>query len=326
MSTPGGSLLTFLLACAPEEETPVDPGVPVDPLFVPDVSAVDLPAVYAEALALALATQASPVWSAHVATLGMATPGCPDLWVGAPGDALEVDEEDGVSWADHCGGEGVGFYGAAWWETLVDVEGDPAESTGQVTTAARTLVANALVGDSTARLELDGEVSDALTRTVAPDYDRWTWSSLVTATVSGSEVDAVGAYRADMYVAVEGGDASSLEARGNLYFFEHRVDRFDSVAMDLRFVEVGGASECTLEPYGWLSLRDENAYWYDLVFLPGDGDTVDTAVDPACDGCGDLYIRGVPSGQVCLDLSAVWDGRLAPPETEDYVLSLYDLP
>ncbi len=319
--------LSVLAACAPAEEEPVDPGRPVDPLYLPDLSDVDVPAAYAEAFALALDVRAAGAWAGHLAALDLAAPGCPDLWAGAP-EELEVDG-DGVSWADHCAAGAVDFGGALYWETAASVSGDAASAEGLVTDAARTLVGDAVVGEGgVARFELDGEASDALTRTVAPGYDHWTWSSLVTGTVTGSDVFAGTAtpagYRADLYLAVEGGDAARLEARGNLYLYEDRIaERFDSLALDLTYLGVGGPSDCTLEPSGWLSLRDSDAYWYDLVFLPGDAEDVDTGLDPACDGCGTLYVRGVESGEVCVDLSAAWDGRLEPPDVSEFVWSIH---
>lgn len=328
--------LAILAACAPEEDAPVDPGRPVDPLYVPDVSDVDLPAAYAEAFSLALDVRTAAAWAGHVATLGMRTPGCPDLWVGAPEDTLDLDEDaPGLSWADHCDtGAGVDFGGALYWETAVDVSGDTTSAEGRTSAAERTLVADATVGNGEdVRFELDGEASDALSLTEAPDYTRYTWSSLVTATVTGSEVFAgtttPGGYRTDVYLYAEGGgaDASArLEARGNVYLFEDRLaERFDSVAMDLSYVSPVGAAptDCTLEPTGWLSVRDSEAFWYDLVFLPAGGE--DTGATDACDGCGALYIRGVPSGEVCVDLSGTWDGRLSPPAIADFALSLHDL-
>jgi hypothetical protein len=303
----------------------------VDPLYLPDLSGVDLPSAYADALLLALDVRASAAWAGHVSALSLASPDCPNLWVGAPGDALDVDgDAEGMSWADHCAVGLVDYAGAAWWETSVVVEGDPEDAVGATTTASRSIVADALVAQgSEALFELDGEVSDAMTRTLAPGYDRWTWSSLVEATVTGSEAlsgtAAPGGFRTDAYLYVEGGDSARLELRGNVYLFEDRIaERFDSLAADLVYLGSGGPSDCLLEPNGWLSLRDTNAYWYDLVFLPGDSESVDTGLDPACDGCGTLYVRGVESGEVCVDLSAAWDGRLAPPETAEYVLSVYD--
>lgn len=333
-----GLAALWLLACSggAEDTGARDPGVPVDPLYVPDVADLDLPGIYAEALSLALDVRAGRAWAGHVASLDLAQPGCPDLWAGAPADALDVDEEAGVSWADHCTAGVVDWSGAAWWETAVSVSGDATTEAGEVTDAARTLVADAVVGEAgAARFELDGEAEDALSRTLAPGYDRWTWSSLVTGTVTGDLVlggtETPGGYRADLYVYAEGegdgadpGGGTRLEARGNVYLFDDRLaERFDSVALDVVALASGGPSDCTLEPTGWLSVRDTNAYWYDLVFLPSGGEDVDTGLDPACDGCGELYIRGVPSGEVCVDLSAVWDGRLAPPETSEFVWSIH---
>lgn len=306
----------------------MDPGVPVDPLYVPDVSDVDLEAAWSEAFALALSIQTGPVWAAHVDALSLRTSGCPDLWAAPPEETLEV-EEGGLAWVDRCETGAVGFSGAAWWDSSVDIEGDPETELGATTTASRTLVADALVSQGgEARFELGGEVADSVTRTDAPGYQHWTWSTLVTGTVTGDGAADDG-YRADQYVYVEGGDTARLEARGNLYLFEGRVaERFDSVAMDLTFVGEAGAgpTDCTAEPTGWLSVRDSNAYWYDVVFLAAAGDTVDTELDPACDGCGTLYIRGVESGTVCPDLTFAWDGRLTPPDVSDFVLSIHDLP
>ncbi|MES2645173.1 MAG: hypothetical protein V4850_37140 [Myxococcota bacterium] len=327
--------LAVLGGCAPTEEEPVDPGRPVDPLFLPDVSGIDLPVAYADAFAMALNVRTATAWAGHVATLGMRTAGCPDLWVGAPGDALDLDDDaPGVSWADHCdNGQGVDFGGALYWETAVAVEGDPASEEGRTSSAERTLVGDATVGEgSDARFELDGEASDAVSLSEAPGYARYTWSSLVAGTVTGSEVfvgtSTPGGYRTDLYLYAEGGDAERLEARGNLYLYEDRIaDRFDSVAMDLSYVGPTNAAptDCTLEPTGWLSVRDADAYWYDLVFLPADAEAPETGVSAACDGCGELYVRGVPAGQVCVDLSLAWDGRLAPPSIADFALSLHDL-
>lgn len=331
--------LVALAACAPVEEEPVDPGRPVDPLYLPDVSDVDLPAAYADAFALALEVRTATAWTGHVATLGMRTTGCPDLWVGAPGDALDLDmDAPGVSWADHCdNGLGVDFSGALYWETAVAVEGDATSAEGRTSSAERTLLGDATVGEGEdARFELDGEATDAVTLSEAPGYSHYTWSSLVSATVTGSEVFAgastPGGYRTDLYLYAEGGltgaEAERVEARGNVYLYSDRLaDRFDSVAMDLAYVGPTNAAptDCTAEPTGWLSLRDTDAYWYDLVFLPAGGESPDTGTSAACDGCGELYIRGVPSGQVCVDLSGAWDGRLAPPSIADFALSIHDL-
>lgn len=327
--------LALLGACAPPADQPVDPGRPVDPLHLPDVSGVDFPAVYADAFSMALGVRTSTAWAGHVASLGMRTAGCPDLWVGPPGDMIDLDgDARGVSWSDHCNnGQGVDFSGALYWETGVEIDGDPSSSEGRTTSAQRRLVGDATVGQGAdARFELDGEAADAINITEAPGYSRYTWSSRVLGTVTGTEVFAgsstAGGYRTDLYLYAEGGGAERLEARGNLYLYEDRLaGRFDSVAVDLTFVGPTDAAptDCTLEPTGWLSVRDEDAFWYDLVFLPEAAEPVDTGGAAACDGCGELYVRGVASGQVCVDLSFAWDGRLAAPSVADFALSLHDL-
>jgi hypothetical protein len=128
-----------------------------------------------------------------------------------------------------------------------------------------------------------------------------------------------------------------VEIRGNAYFFSPMIaGRFDSVAMDLALLGPGalGPEDCALEPRGWIGLRDEEAYWYELVFGPlatddaTGGDTSSEAYTD-CDGCGKLYIRGTEVtevGTVCPDLEAArQSAALSPPEATDYVLPLHSL-
>lgn len=328
-------LLLLAAACATEEEAPVDEGPPLDTLELPDVSDLDLPAAYGEGLATALEVRGAVAWRGHLAALDGIEPGCPDLWAGAPDvETIEVDQDaGGWSWADHCEDQqGRGYEGAVWWSSTAAAEGDPMEADGQTISGERRLVGDATVTvGSETRFELDGTIDDAVTIGTAPDYTRWTWSSTVDATVTGddalADASTPGGWRADLYTYASGGDADALEVRGDVYFFEERLaGRFDSLSMDLA---LDPADECG-EPRGWLSLRDEDAYWYDLVFLPRDTDDAsDTGADNApydeCDGCGTLYLRGVESGKVCPDLSFVWDGRLAAPSIEDFVYSIHSL-
>ena len=85
---------------------------------------------------------------------------------------------------------------------------------------------------------------------------------------------------------------------------------------------------CALEPKGYLSIRDENAFWHDLVFQPRYEDDIDDGYDDdpytACDGCGTLFVRGLEQPIiVCPDLDLF--SQLSPPAVEDYVLSVRDL-
>jgi hypothetical protein len=189
--------------------------------------------------------------------------------------------------------------------------------------------------DDGARFELDGEVVDSLYQVEAPGYSTWAWSSQLTGTATGRDLVTEGRFqapaRADLYLYATGGDAGRLEARGDVYFFDDLLaDRFDSAALDIELLapESAGPDDCALEPRGWIGLRDENAYWYDLVFLPRYDDATDEdyANDPYgdCVGCGTLFVRGVEAGTVCPDFSGIWSGPLSPPAAEDFILTLRD--
>ena len=223
---------------------------------------------------------------------------------------------------------------AVSWEGSSQSSGDPAAPEGRTVEGSRLLQGDGLVAtDAGAAFELKGEVGESIYQVEAEGYRRFTWQSLVDATVTGSDAFGDGAgWRADLYLSAGGGDGegaggATLELRGNAYFFEPRIaGRFDSIDVELSF---GADLDCTAEPHGWISLRDEDAFWYDLVFLPledGEG----TATDPAaCDGCGTLYIRGLETvayGEVCPDLDGAWQVDPAePPDAEGFLLGLRDL-
>lgn len=342
----GGVVAVFLLgACGAPAADSVDMGDPVEPLVLPDTTGFDFVAATTEALQLTKTVHAGRAWSAHVDALSRGQSGCPDLYVGAPDvpTADVGDGEAGVSWYDHCTTSGgVAFDGYEYWEGAVRVEGDPLSDVGATTDATRTLTGSGVIGGAEAiGFAFDGEATDALNAVDAPGYTRWTWSSTVTGTLTGSDVFAAdtyapGGWRTDLSLYATGGDTAVYEPRGNVYLFDHRLqDHFDSIEVDAAFLGPGaaGPDDCALEPKGWIGLRDENAYWFDLVFLPRyDEDPTDTGTDPtygACDGCGTLYVRGVEAaelGQVCVDFSFLWsDSPITPPGVDDYVLSLHAL-
>jgi hypothetical protein len=342
------SVLASAVACGPEGEDSVDLGDPVAPLVLPDVSDVDFPTAYQEAVQLAKGVHTGRAWEGHVASLGRRFEGCPDMYSGVPDDdTVDIesgDEPEGATWFDDCTTPGsIDYHGYVWWDGTVAVDGDPEDREGVTVDATRTLDASGVVssGEDVA-FELRGEATDSLSEVVAPKYRHWTWSSDITATVTGTDVfandsQAPGGWRTDMALYATGGDSNVLEARGNVFLFDHRMqDRFDSIEMDVAFLGEGayGPDDCTEEPAGWIGLRDENAYWYDVVFLPRyEEETNDTATsnDPytACDGCGTIYLRGVEAteiGEVCMDFGFVWsDQPVEPPAVEDYVLSLHQL-
>ena len=62
-------------------------------------------------------------------------------------------------------------------------------------------------------------------------------------------------------------------------------------------------SECDLEPYGTISVRDNDGNWVDVVF-DGPAYWGAWAFQPHCDGCGMAYFRGEEVGPTCIDFSS----------------------
>lgn len=334
-------LLAHLLACAPDEqEEPVDVGDPAPTLEVPDLTGIDLEQAFSDAFRLALGVHTGPVWAGHLASLDLAQSGCPDFFAGPPSDELDLDEDaGGVSWSDHCvTAGGLFYYGWAWWDADIQQANEVDGEEGVAINAERTLDADGVVGDDQGDLyAFDGEASDAIATEETATWSYWTWSSTVTGTLTGSTLfdgtETPDGWRADLYVYASGGDTETITLSGNIFFFNPVMqDRFDSVSVDLTWSPPDDAdpTSCTLEPTGYISVRDDEAYWYDLVFQPtGDDDLTDEdyADDPYtdCDGCGTLYVRGVEQSTVCPDLSWVWDAAIEPPDVADYILTLRDL-
>lgn len=330
--------LVMLLACKGADpagqDTGLDLGQGPGTLTLPDLSDVDLPAAYLDGLERARGITLTSAWSGHTTAIARRTATCPDLYVGGVEDADMGDDTLGLTWSDYCqpASGGAAFGGWAWWDGSVQVQGDPAEATGQIVDASRSLSGDGLVSvDGAAAFELRGELSESIYLSTAPDYQAWSWSSLVDATVTGADAfpaaEADG-WRASMYMDATGGEAPTLELRGAAYLFGPRIaGRFDSIDLDLSF---GSDPDCTLEPHGWIALRDEDAIWYDLVFLPAQdqGETWDDQGLGACDGCGTLYVRGLETieyGQVCPDLSG-WAVRSDTlPDPDSFLLTLREI-
>lgn len=341
-------MIFWLAACTeppPTFETPFDTDPPPS-LVLPDITGLDMEAAYQDALALALTVNARTAFVSHHRAIERFNTGCPDVYAGLPPDDLvRVDgvqgDPPGVTWADFCmGPDGTSFSGYGYWDGNVSVQGQPGTPEGLTVNAARTMAADGVVATADGVfLEIDGELSDALYRVDAEGYTRWSYSSLVDGTVTGSDPFPPGAlapdgWRTDLYTYQSGGNVDRIEARGNVYLFTGRMfDRFDSMAMDLEVIGTLGAGpdDCTLEPLGWIGLRDEDAFWYDLIFLPRAGSDVtgpDYPNDPLsdCDGCGTLYLRGVEVGEVCPDFSFLFEAERPIPNVDEFVLSLRDLP
>lgn len=339
-------MLVLALACAEAEDDSVDLGDPPEELVLPDTSGIDFVSAYTDAIQLAKTVGTGRVWDGLATTLAHRNTGCPDFYAGAPDDpSVNVDpDSDGQTWFDVCTTTGgVDYSGYTWWDSSVETEGDRDTNEGESVDASRQLSGNGKVrGDGESYFEFDGEAEDALSRTVARKYDRWTYSSTVVGTVTGIDAFgddpvAPGGWRTDLSVFATGGDAALFEPTGNIFLFGKKIqDRFDSVEMDLSFPGQGsvGPGDCAQEPKGWIGLRDENAFWYDVVFLPRyddlPGDTATTGGFSECDGCAHIYIRGldvsVDLGEICMDFSFVWnDAPVAPPETSEFVLPLHSL-
>ena len=311
----------------------------------PDISGLDLPGAFETGFVTLAELDLRKAWAGHEKAMALRRDGCPDIFAGNPNvEDIDINtDNDGSSWLDFCEqGDGTTFGGFEYWEIAINREGDATSGAGRTTEASRLLFGDGVVGRGEDILfEFDGEATDGLTITeAAGDYYAWSYSSRMEGTVTGDLVfdgeDLTGGYRIGLTRRATGGADQGLEANGNVYFFEHRFqDRFDSIAANFELIgpAAAGPDDCTKEPQGYISLRDENAFWYDLVFSPrydGDPDDPDYPNEPysECDGCGTLYIRGLEQdheiGEICVDLSSLWSGPLDPPEVQDFAFTLRD--
>ncbi len=345
--TPG--LLLAVLGCVPEPTTPTGTAVtePTDtltPFPLPDdVDTIPWEDVFADAVGVLRTVTAQSAWEGHVKSMDFRQPGCPDFWSGLIDDGgVMVGNADGVSWYDACSTDaGVNFDGWAAWESEVTAEGDATTDDGRTTQASRTLWGDGLVSDDDGlRFELKADnIDDNLYTVFADGYNRFTYSTSVDATVTGRDVFAADSatpegYRTDLYQFISGGDVDGYEARGDVYLFTPQLrDRFDSIAIDVAIQGPLGAGpdDCLLEPLGWIGVRDENAIWYDVVFLPRYEDDIVEKYpnDPlsVCDGLGRLYIQGIEQEgrNVAVDFSFLFDGSVELPTAEDYILPWHSL-
>ena len=318
---------------APAEETAASYHDTGRQLPLPDTD----PALVAQGLdaawARALELHVGVPWALQEATLDTRTAGCPDLYLGAPLDEDRA-EEGGQHWLDSCTPEGAPHYrGQLWWDTSLEATGSAEEAAGQQLSARRSLAGTASVAEEEAdgsevlRFSFDGAAEDQWTAITVGEQTRFTWTSQLAGSVGGSLVDegpAGGRFRTDTYRYVSGPDTPTLELRTETYLYEPVLaGAFDSFGAELSWAGEGaaGPEDCALEPRGWIGVRDPEAYWFDLRFLPLDGD-----IDPAaCDGCGELFVRGIEEvslGQVCPTWS--WEG-LQPPDIREVRWTLRSL-
>lgn len=327
-------MIALLLACNKAPETADTQAPPPPELELPDLEGIDMPTALQEAMARAVHMTMEAPWSGNQESLNLWRSGCPDFYIGAP---PETDIDSTLSWMDRCQTAGGLFFdGYLGWSGDYSQSGDITTPEGLAIEATRQLEGDGAVGDNNGLfLSFDGHAEESISRIDAPGYSHWAWSSLVQGQVDGSYTltDGVfsGGWRTDLYLNASGGDVEHLELRGNGFFPNDTIqDRFDSFNMDLALDRAGALPEsCTLEPAGWIGLRDNDAFWYDLVFRPR-YDSEDYTNEPyaACDGCGTLFLRGVEItqeiGTVCVDLSTAFD-VLLPPDPTDFVVTLHDL-
>jgi hypothetical protein len=90
---------------------------------------------------------------------------------------------------------------------------------------------------------------------------------------------------------------------------------FDAALQTVNFTDVAMGTAaiggCPLEPSGTVSGRDADGSWYDVSF-DGPGEFGQPYDGAGCDGCGEVWFRGEPAGQACVDFSGLLDWTEAP--------------
>lgn len=359
------AVLTLLAACAPEPPNGSQIGAirepDPDPAPPSDLTDIDLDRAIADALALAGVATAQTAFAGHLDTMAMGDVGCPQVWAGPlPEDlvTLELDEEDdGLSWLADCDTRGgVTFDGFAHWTTAMDG--------GDTGGAARSVVADATVSRGT-------EVLWSFLGSAADTFDPATgaYASAFSGTITGTMAGAGGGLRAQNntesdnggFVA-EWGPDGSLHLAGAVQAFDGfgPVDgrsgdepelrslptwkrgqpRFTSVRYDLTF-----GPDCAEEPLGFIGLRGNEGFWFDVFFLPiypVDEESADADAFPfenienqTCDGIGTLFSRNIDLAAID-EQDANWSREFAPdfdaaratlpsPTLEAYIYTLRNL-
>ena len=261
-------------------------------LTMPDLTSVDIDAAFADAIDVAMTVSTGVSWGGHIRSLERRHEGCRISTSEHPNFTDDFGLPDGggngLLWYDNCTTPGGLFYrGMQYWDGRGAIDGDPQSSSGQTQQGNRTMAGASTVGDNQeTRFQFRGTASDSLSRVIAPDYERWTYSSTVEATVSGTDaLDPIasltpGGWRADSTstppaaVSPARGPGRRLPVRaphpGPLRFARDRHRTVERLV---------GRTGHALEPRGWIGLRDENAWWIDVVFMPTESD----------DGTGDVW-------------------------------------
>lgn len=257
----------------------------------------------AEALSSAFSIDASPIFTAYEAAMSGADADCPNYY----------DYDGSQYWYDECTSEaGVSFSGYAFYILY-----DEYESDGVVYDGAALYGVGATSADGE-ELSFGGSATWYQARPPGIDEDSPDWY-LYTANQLQGGFSWSGEDAPDWLAAGQSPDLYALTAWMPSY--------------DLRYVYIDGSigasgggvtvfdgltlysenvmTSCPNEPYGGMSVRDEQGEWYDVVFHgPAEFESeVDASL---CDGCGDLYFHGALLGEVCADFSPLTDWEISP--------------
>lgn len=351
-----------LFGCTPSPDDGIQIGsLRVDPPPVPptDFKEIDVVAALADAFEIAGVATLATAWGGHTSALDQGVAGCPNLWIGAPPeDIADVDlggddVAPGLSWADDCNTQAnTHFEGFAYWESAIATEGQ------QPTGGDRSLTMDGQVtaGDGTVLMSFDGEASDTLQGNT---YS----SSLVARQLSGSLVGFGSGLRGEIDVSWSGdqmelfGSVHANDGFGppdgrdpdpeitpelkNLPGWEPGMPRFTSVRFDL---QLGG--DCALEPQGYVGVRGNEGFWFDVYFLPLydlEEASAESSAFPyeaidnvECDGIGTIFVRNLDlraadeedgswSREVPIDFAGILSA-MPTPTVDEFVFTLADLP
>lgn len=320
-----------------------------------DLEELDIAQAVRDAMRIGgIATLAS-AWTAHVASLDEGEQDCPRTWLGAPPERfVDInngnDALDGLSWFDNCNTPlGTSFEGFSYWEHDVDMgQGE----------GARSIVMDAQVRapDGTLLLDFDGEAADELRGNA--------YASTMTARVlrgallgfgSGlrGELDAswtAGGMELEGAVHLEDGfgppdmrmpSLSASPELTNVTNWVQGMPRYTSVRFDLDF-----DGDCALEPRGYVGVRGNEGFWFDVYFLPKYDPVEDLsrassfpfeAIDNLdCDGIGTLFVRNLDlrqverispewSREIQIDFASIISA-MPTPDLAGFTFSLQDLP
>jgi len=368
-------IIAALLSCTGTQattDTTVGP-LQVDPPPKPptDLQQIDMTKAIEDALHLGGGTTLAAAWNGHINTVLGAPIDCPQIFLGPPPDSVlgntEInmdDENPGYSWAAACiTPDNVDYEGFTYWTTLLT----PGAGGERTLDADATVVAGS--GDNAdTRFAFTGSANDNL-NVVDGTYD-----STINGRLSGSLVglgsgvqtggDFVTTITSDGTLSITGSvttfdgfgkpdnrDPGAPELQ-DVPSWKHGMPRFTSATFDLQFTP-----DCPQEPLGYVGLRGDEGFWFDVYFLPqyDDSGAPSAQVDAfpfeeidnqACDGVGTVFARNVdlkgwddcdPDVVGDNDCISSWSREIAPdfagvvsqlslPSIDSFVYNVRDIP